>query len=443
MLEKKLFGVISLGCDKNRVDTEKLLGLLKEKGCRTTDELAKAQIVIVNTCAFLETAREEAIKTVLECADYKSGNLEKIVVTGCLPQKFIGELFKPLDEADVFLGINDYEKIFEALEASYATGKRQNFVGKGADLYRYARVLTTDEHIAYLKIADGCYNHCTYCLIPKIRGKYRSYPMEDLIKEAESLGDISELVLVAQDTTRYGEDLYGENRFVELLQKLSALENIQKLRLLYCYPDIIDDKLIDEISTNDKILKYIDMPLQHSENRVLKLMNRKGTRESYLALIEKLRARIPEIAIRSTFISGFPSETEQEFEAMRDFIQRAKFFNCGFFAYSKEPDTAAYKIKGHIHHATKKRRVRVLYETQKNIAEEILRGYVGKDIEVVCDGIDYDKGCFVGRAYFNAPDIDGKVYFNAPEAMQGETYKVKISNTDNYDLYGKTEDYLE
>ena len=443
MLEKKLFGVISLGCDKNRVDTEKLLGLLKEKGCRTTDELAKAQIVIVNTCAFLETAREEAIKTVLECADYKSGNLEKIVVTGCLPQKFIGELFKPLDEADVFLGINDYEKIFEALEASYATGKRQNFVGKGADLYRYARVLTTDEHIAYLKIADGCYNHCTYCLIPKIRGKYHSYPMEDLIKEAESLGDISELVLVAQDTTRYGEDLYGENRFVELLQKLSALENIQKLRLLYCYPDVIDDKLIDEIATNDKILKYIDMPLQHSENRVLKLMNRKGTRESYLTLIEKLRARIPEIAIRSTFISGFPSETEQEFEAMRDFIQRAKFFNCGFFAYSKEPDTAAYKMKGHIHHATKKRRVRVLYETQKNIAEEILRGYVGKDIEVVCDGIDYDKGCFVGRAYFNAPDIDGKVYFNAPEAMQGETYKVKISNTDNYDLYGKTEDYLE
>ena len=443
MLEKKLFGVISLGCDKNRVDTEKLLGLLKEKGCRTTDELAKAQIVIVNTCAFLETAREEAIKTVLECADYKSGNLEKIVVTGCLPQKFIGELFNPLDEADVFLGINDYEKIFEALEASYATGKRQNFVGKGADTYRYARVLTTDEHIAYLKIADGCYNHCTYCLIPKIRGKYHSYPMEDLIKEAESLGDISELVLVAQDTTRYGEDLYGENRFVELLQKLSALENIQKLRLLYCYPDVIDDKLIDEIATNDKILKYIDMPLQHSENRVLKLMNRKGTRESYLTLIEKLRARIPEIAIRSTFISGFPSETEQEFEAMRDFIQRAKFFNCGFFAYSKEPDTAAYKIKGHIHHATKKRRVRVLYETQKNIAEEILRGYVGKDIEVVCDGIDYDKGCFVGRAYFNAPDIDGKVYFNAPEAMQGETYKVKISNTDNYDLYGKTEDYLE
>ena len=443
MLEKKLFGVISLGCDKNRVDTEKLLGLLKEKGCRTTDELAKAQIVIVNTCAFLETAREEAIKTVLECADYKSGNLEKIVVTGCLPQKFIGELFNPLDEADVFLGINDYEKIFEALEASYATGKRQNFVGKGADTYRYARVLTTDEHIAYLKIADGCYNHCTYCLIPKIRGKYHSYPMEDLIKEAESLGDISELVLVAQDTTRYGEDLYGENRFVELLKKLSALENIQKLRLLYCYPDVIDDKLIDEIATNDKILKYIDMPLQHSENRVLKLMNRKGTRESYLTLIEKLRARIPEIAIRSTFISGFPSETEQEFEAMRDFIQRAKFFNCGFFAYSKEPDTAAYKIKGHIHHATKKRRVRVLYETQKNIAEEILRGYVGKDIEVVCDGIDYDKGCFVGRAYFNAPDIDGKVYFNAPEAMQGETYKVKISNTDNYDLYGKTEDYLE
>ncbi len=442
MLSKKLFGVMSLGCDKNRVDTEKLLGILKERGCRTTDELAKAQIVIVNTCAFLESAREEAIKTILECADYKSGNLEKIVVTGCLPQKFIDELFLPLTEADVFLGINDYEKIFEALEKAYQTEQRQNFVGKGKDGYRYSRVLTTDEHVAYLKIADGCYNHCTYCLIPKIRGKYRSYSMEELVKEAEELGDITELIIVAQDTTRYGEDLYGENRFVELLQKLSALDNIRKLRLLYCYPDVIDDKLIGEIATNDKILKYIDIPLQHSENRVLKLMNRKGTREGYLALIEKLRARIPEIAIRSTFISGFPSETEEEFEGMKDFIRQAKFFNCGFFAYSKEPDTAAYRMKGHVHHATKLRRVRALYQTQKLVADEILNGYINKEIEVVCDGIDYDKGCFVGRAYFNAPDIDGKVYFNAAEAVQGEIYKVKISHADNYDLYGKTEDYL-
>ena len=443
MLTNKIFGVISLGCDKNRVDTEKLLGLLKARGCSLTDDLEKAQVVIVNTCAFLASAREEAINTLLECADYKRGNLEKIVVTGCLPQKFIDELFKPLQEVDVFLGINDYEKIFEALEQSYVQDKRQNFVGKGADGYLTERVLTTDEHYAYLKIADGCYNHCTYCLIPKIRGKYRSYPMEKLVEEAKELGEISELILVAQDSTRYGEDLYGENRFVQLIKRLSTLENIAKIRLLYCYPDVITDELIEEIATNEKVLKYLDIPLQHSEDRILKLMNRKGTREGYLALLKKLRARIPEIAIRSTFISGFPSETEEEFKGMQAFIQEAKFFNCGFFAYSKEPDTAAARMKGQIHHATKQRRVKALYQTQERISANLLASLIGKEIEVVCDGIDYDKNCFVGRAYFNAPDIDGKVYFHAAEAMQGERYTVQIQSADSYDLYGKTEDYIQ
>ena len=441
MLSKKLFGVISLGCDKNRVDSEKLLGLIKARGYSTTDDLSKAQIVIVNTCAFLQSAREEAIETILECADYKSKNLEKLVVTGCLPQKFIDELFLPLQEADVFLGINDYEKIFEALEISYLENARKNYVGKGKDGYIRDRVLTTDEHYAYLKIADGCYNHCTYCLIPKIRGKYHSYPMEELVKEAEELGETSELILVAQDTTRYGEDLYGKNSFVELLKRLSALENIRKIRLLYCYPDVIGDELIEEIATNDKILKYMDIPLQHSENRVLKLMNRKGTRESYLALFKKLRQRIPNIAIRSTFITGFPTETEEDFEGMKKFVQEARLVNCGFFAYSREPDTGAYRMKPQVHYATKQRRVKALYQLQSQISAEILNGYVGKQIEVLCDGIDYEKGCFVGRTYFNAPDIDGKVYFNASEAMQGETYLVHIDKADCYDLYGYTEDY--
>ncbi len=443
MFKNKLFGVISLGCDKNRVDTEKLIGLLKDKGCRLTDDISKAQILIVNTCAFLQSARSEAIETVLDCSAYKEGVLEKIVVTGCLPEKFIGDLFEPLTEADIFLGITDYEKIFEALEAAYATGERQNFVKKGQDNYLTSRVLTTDEHYAYLKIADGCYNHCTYCLIPKIRGKYRSYPMESLVKEAEELGDTAELIIVAQDTTRYGEDLYGENRFVELLQQLSALENIRSIRLLYCYPDRIDDKLIEEIATNDKILKYVDIPLQHSEDRILKLMNRKGTRAQYLALIQKLRSRIPDIAIRTTFISGFPTETEEEFEGMKSFIEEARFVNCGFFAYSREPDTAAYRLQPQVHHATKQRRVRALYAQQQAISAEILSGYVGKTVEVLCDGIDYEKGCFVGRAYFSAPDIDGKVYFHAAEAIQGEKYQVFVDGADAYDLYGHTEDYIQ
>ena len=443
MLTKKLFGVISLGCDKNRVDSEKLIGLLKDKGCRLTDDLSQAQIVIINTCAFLESARTEAIETILDCAEYKNGKLEKIVVTGCLPEKFVDELYEPLTEADVFLGITDYQKIFEALEASYKDNERQNFVKKGNDGYMQSRVLTTDEHYAYLKIADGCYNHCTYCLIPKIRGKYRSYPMENLIKEAEELGEISELILVAQDTTRYGEDLYGKNRFVELLQALSKLNNIQKIRLLYCYPDVIGDELIDEIAKNDKIVKYMDIPLQHSEDRVLKLMNRKGTREKYLTLFKRLREKIPTIAIRSTFISGFPTETEEEFESMKAFLKEAKLFNCGFFAYSREPDTGAYRMKPQIHHATKNRRVRELYEAQRKISRGILQEFVGKSVEVVCDGIDYEKSCFVGRAYFNAPDIDGKVYFHALEAVQGESYTVFIESADSYDLYGKTEDYQE
>lgn len=441
MLSKKIFGVISLGCDKNRVDSEKLLGLIQQKGCRLTDDLSKAQIVIVNTCGFLQSAREEAIETILECADYKSGNLEKLVVTGCLPQKFIDELYLPLEEADVFLGINDYEKLFEALEKSYNEDERQNYVGKGGDGYIQSRVLTTPDHYAYLKIADGCYNHCTYCLIPKIRGKYRSYPMDALLQEAEELGDTAELIVVAQDTTRYGEDLYGKNSFVELLQRLSALENIHSIRLLYCYPDVITDELIEEIASNPKILKYMDIPLQHSENRVLKLMNRKGTRDGYLALFKKLRERIPGIAIRSTFISGFPTETEEEFEGMLAFVKEARLNNCGFFAYSREPDTGAYRLKPQVHASTKKRRVRVLYEAQAEVSAEILSGFVGKEIEVVCDGIDYEKGCFIGRAYFSAPDIDGKVYFNAGEAMQGQRYLVKIHRADCYDLYGYTEDY--
>ena len=441
MLTEKIFGVISLGCDKNRVDTEKLLAMLQGRGCRLTDDPSEAQVLIVNTCGFLAAAREEAIETVLEFAEYKRQNLEKIVITGCLPQKFVGELFSPLTEADVFLGITDYEKLFEALELSYKTGQRQNFVGKGEEIFHVERVQTTQPHFAYLKIADGCYNHCTYCLIPKIRGKYRSYPMEKLVEEAKELGELSELIIVAQDTTRYGEDLYGKNCFVELLQRLSALGNIEKIRLLYCYPDVITDELIEEIRTNDKILKYMDIPLQHSENRVLKLMNRKGKREEYLALFAKLRQRIPGIAIRSTFISGFPTETEEEFMAMQAFLGEAKLLNCGFFAYSREPDTGAYRLKPQVHHATKQRRVKALYETQRAISRDLLAEFVGRKIEVLCDGIDYEKSCFVGRAYFHAPDIDGKVYFRSMDAMQGKRYEVYIESADEYDLYGYTEDY--
>ncbi|MDE6075000.1 MAG: 30S ribosomal protein S12 methylthiotransferase RimO [Clostridia bacterium] len=438
--KRKKFGVISLGCDKNRVDTEKLLSLIKSEGCTLTDDVTEANILIVNTCAFLNESRKEAIETVLDGASYKSANLEKLVVCGCLPQKYVGELYDSLSEADVFLGTNDYDKFFEALEKSYS-GERVNFVGLGDNTFNTNRVVTTPCHYAYLKIADGCNNFCTYCLIPKIRGRYVSYPMEQLLKEAEDLGDVSELILVAQDVSRYGIDIYGKKFLVNFLKKLTTLVNINSVRLLYCYPDMIDDELIAEIRDNPKIIKYLDIPLQHSESRVLKLMNRRGTREEYLALIKKLKDAVPGIAIRSTFISGFPGETEQEFEGMCDFLKQAKLVNCGFFAYSREPDTPAYKMPGQINYAVKKRRVKKLYEVQREISYGFLSSFVGKSVKVLCDGIDYEKGCFVGRAYFSAPEIDGKIYFNANSAVQGEYYDVKIESCDSYDMFGQTEDF--
>lgn len=441
MKGQKKFGVISLGCDKNRVDSEKCIAVLQSAGYKLTNDVREAQIAVINTCAFLQSAREESVETVIETAGYKSENLEKIVVTGCLPQKYAAEVFPALTEGDVFLGINDYDLLPSALETAYETGERVNLVGKGADTFRFARTLTTAPYLAYLKIADGCYNHCTYCLIPKIRGKYRSYPMEKLLEETKELGEVKELVLVAQDTTRYGEDLYGENRFPQLIRALSKLENIGSIRLLYCYPDAFSDALIEEIKTNEKVIKYADIPLQHSENRILKLMNRRGTREEYLALIRKLKKEIPGIALRSTFISGFPSETEEEYEAMKAFLKEAELFNCGFFAYSREPDTAAAKMAGQVHYQTKERRVRGLYETQRQVSQKLLSAFVGKKIRVLCEGIDYDKQKFSGRAYFSAPEIDGKVYFNAPEAEEGKEYEVTIEKAVAPDLFAATENY--
>ncbi|MCI8370306.1 MAG: 30S ribosomal protein S12 methylthiotransferase RimO [Clostridia bacterium] len=436
----KKFGLISLGCDKNRVDSEKALAIISSRGGVITNDAEDAQILIINTCAFLNEARKEAIETVLEYAAYKSKNLEKLVVTGCLPQKFVGETFPALTEADVFLGTNDYDKLFEALEKSYESG-RVNFVGTGDGSCVINRVVTTPLHYAYLKIADGCNNRCTYCLIPKIRGRYQSYPIEKLLEEVEALGDVSELILVAQDVTRYGVDLYGQKKLVDFLRKVTTCGNINSVRLLYCYPDMIDDELIAEIRDNPKIIKYIDIPLQHSEDVILKLMNRPAGREKYLKLIEKLRNEIPDIAIRSTFIAGFPTESEESFEGLCSFIRQAKLNNCGFFAYSREPDTAAFKLKGQLPYCVKKKRVKKLYEIQREISRETLEKLVGSSVKVVCDGIDYGRGCFVGRAYFQAPEIDGKVYFNAPSAEQGKYYKVIINGTDGYDLFGRTEDY--
>ena len=436
MIKNKKIGVISLGCDKNRVDTEKMLAFLKQRHT-LVNEIENAQIIIINTCAFLESARKEAIDEILSAIQYKQdGNCEKVIVTGCLPQKFVGELFSELAEVDAFLGVSDYAEILDVIDKIYF-GERINAVGNPRTECGKERVLTTSNY-AYLKIADGCSNHCTYCLIPKIRGAFRSVPIQDLIDEASSLGNLNELVLVAQDVAKYGQDLTPKTSLVELIRRLSVLQNVKGIRLLYCYPENITDELIHELKTNAKLIRYIDMPLQHADDKILKLMNRKGTGDGYLELIEKLKMEVPGIAIRSTFITGFPGEAEENFNNLVEFIKKARLFNAGFFAYSKEEDTPAYKLSGHLPKSIKTKRQKKLYSIQKAVVKNILKSFIGKSFKVVAEGFDYNELCYYGRAYFNAPEIDGKVYFfSDDEVINGEYYNVKIIKATGYDLYGE------
>lgn len=440
IIKNKKIGLISLGCDKNRVDSEKALAIINEHAIITND-IEEAQVIIINSCAFLESARREAIDTVMECnALRENGVLEKIVMTGCFPEKFINELFDELTEVDVFLGFLDYDLLLDALELSY-NGQRVNYVKKNNKFTKKERILTTPCHYYYLKIADGCNNKCTYCLIPRIRGKYVSTPIDELVKEVELLGEVKELILVAQDVTRYGTDIYGKPCIVELIKKLSSLDYVESIRLLYCYPDMITDELISEIRDNDKVLKYLDIPLQHVSYPVLKKMNRKGDADTYLNLIAKLRKEIPEISLRSTFIAGFPGETEEDFNCLAEFIKQVKFTNCGFFAYSREDGTPAYKLPNQIDETVKNERVEKLYEIQKVVSSNANKLKLGKTVRVICDGIDYEKQSFYGRTYESAPDIDGKVYFTSDDVVnQGEYYTVLIENCDEYDLYGRVID---
>lgn len=431
----KRIGVISLGCDKNRVDTEKMLAILSKKHTLTTD-YDNADIMIINTCSFLESSRKEAIYEILLAIEQKKQGLEKIIVTGCLPQKFLDEIKDELIEVDAFLGVSDYDKILGVIDDIYS-GNRVIEVGCPRGECGTKRILTTCGY-AYLKIADGCSNHCTYCLIPFIRGKYRSVPILDLIEEAKGLGNVNELILVAQDTAKYGCDL-GENiNLVQLIRELSKLQNVKGIRLLYCYPENITDELIHELAVNPKMIKYIDMPLQHADDGVLKLMNRKGTGASYLELIEKLKAQVKGIAIRSTFIAGFPRESDQAFENLVEFLKKAKLFNAGFFKYSKEEGTAAARLDGQISGTVKSARYKKLYSVQKKIVKENNKALIGKTFKVMAEGFDEEQLVYYGRAYFNAPDIDGKIYFFSSEDVEyGNYYDIKIIKATGYDLYGE------
>ena len=436
MTKDKRVGVISLGCDKNRVDTEKMLNFLSERHTVIND-IENAQIIIINTCAFLQSSRKEAIEEIILAGQYKQTcNAQKIIVTGCLPQRFIDEIADYLPEVDAFMGVSDYHKINQVIDRIYQ-GERVIEVGLPREECGKKRVLTTDNY-AYLKIADGCSNHCTYCLIPSIRGKFRSVKTSDLIEEINELGKVDELILVAQDVARYGQDLTPKTSLVELIDEISKLDSVNKIRLLYCYPENITDQLIDRLKNNPKLIKYIDVPFQHADDRVLKRMNRKGTGKGYLELVKKLKKQVKGIAIRSTFITGFPGEDEKAFENLIEFIKKAKLFNAGFFKYSREQGTPAYKLDGQVKANVKAKRLRKLYSVQKAVVKENNARFVGKTILVKAEGFDFDGLIYYGRAYFNAPDIDGKIlFFSQDEVENGQYYKVKITKVSGYDLIGE------
>lgn len=434
----KNIAVISLGCDKNRIDTERMLYRIVRDGHAIVD-LPDAEVVIVNTCAFIESARQESIDNILECARLKTdGKCQRLIVTGCLPQKHMSELKAALPEVDAFLGAFEYDKICSEIDR---TEYRSNVDTDGYSAFcadeNCGRVLTTFPHVAYLKIAEGCNNKCTFCTIPSIRGSYRSRPISDIVSEAAGLvkDGVRELILVAQDVTRYGTDI-GVS-LIGLLDELEKLP-VDMIRLLYCYPERVDDELIERIASSRKIVKYIDIPLQHASDKILKLMNRKTAGAQAAELIVKLHAR--GIAVRTTLMVGFPGETQKEFDELCEFVRRVKPEYAGVFAYSKESGTPAARLPEQVKRADKIKRVKTLGAICTDVTREFNKSLVGKTIDVLYEDVDFDKNKFVGRARFQTPSVDGCVYFECAQADVGKSYNVKITDCDDYDLYGVCSD---
>ena len=429
-------GAISLGCDKNRVDTEKMLSRLVGGGHMLVGSEEEADVIIVNTCAFIDKAKEESIDEILSAIAAKNaGKGKKVIVTGCLAQRYADTLKEEFPEVDAILGIADYDAILKTIEDVEEGEKVLNCAN--LDAFYSDRVLTTPYHYAYLKIADGCSNHCTYCAIPSIRGKYRSEKLEDLIREAKKLSDdgVKELILVAQDVTRYGTDFDGKPHLIELLDRLSKLDFVW-IRLLYLYPEMVDDKLIEYVENNDKIAKYMDIPLQHVDDDVLKRMNRRTNEKSIRELIAKLKNA--GIAVRTTFICGFPGETQEQFEKLEKFVKEVKFDYAGFFAYSREEGTPADKLDGHLDESVKEERANKLRAIQEKIIKSRNKELIGSKIKVIYDDIDYDRQKFVGRSQTQAPDIDNVTLFESDEEVRiGEFYDVEITGCDGIDLVGK------
>lgn len=434
--------MVSLGCPKNLIDTELMLGQLDDKYIITASK-EDADIIIVNTCGFINDAKEESVNTILEMAQYKNSNCELLLVTGCLAQRYNSEIIDLIPEVDAVIGTGNFLEISEIIEKAYASPGKVYCDGFG--VYEYdveKRMLTGNERYAYLKIAEGCSNFCTYCIIPSLRGPYKSRKEEDILKEAEVLVSkgIREIIIIAQDTTRYGIDIYGRSALKDLLSKLSRIKDLFWIRLLYCYPELIDDDLIDEIANNEKIVKYLDIPLQHSSNTVLKRMGRYTSKEDMYILLEKLKKKIPDITIRTTFITGFPGETEEDFNDLCQFVKDNRFERMGVFSYSKEDGTPAAKLKPQIRADIKGKRHSTLMAIQKDIMMELNREKLGTVFDVMVSSVADDGIFYVGRSGAQAPQIDNLIYFTSEEPLNtGDIVKVKILNVDDYDLIGAVE----
>lgn len=437
--------MISLGCSKNQVDAEHLLATLAQNGFTLCGDVSESDVVIINTCGFIQSAKEEAIENILEIAALKKeGTIKGIVVTGCLAERYRDEIIKEMDEVDVVLGIGSNDKICEAVEKA-AVGSSMTAYGEKESLCLSGeRILTTLPFYAYLKIAEGCDNCCTYCAIPQIRGRFRSRPMEELVQEAEWLASqgVKELVVVAQDTTRYGEDLYGEYKLAELLKKLCKIDGLRWIRTLYCYPDKITEELIDAIATEKKLVKYLDIPIQHCEEAVLRSMNRPMDRASLTALMKKLRDRIPGLTLRTTVMVGFPGETEEQFAALSEFIEEIRFDRLGCFTFSAEEGTVAADMEGQIDEDVKKRREEVIMTQQSIIMEQLNREKIGERLLCVVEGFDRYGECYFGRTEADAPDVDGKVFFTSEDSLKmGDFVKVRVNEVMDYDLVGECVSY--
>lgn len=434
-------GMVSLGCDKNRVDSEAMLGILKDSGYEIVSNEKEADVIIVNTCGFIESAKEESIEVVLEMAKNKvDGNCKAVVVTGCMAQRYSDELIKEMPEIDAVIGVASYKNIGEVIKRTIEKKTKTVMLDELNNKLNYERrILTTPSHYAYVKIAEGCNNNCSYCIIPKLRGRFRSKSIEDILKEVRelTLQGVKEIILVAQDTTMYGIDLYKKKMLPELLKEIEKIEGVDWIRILYSYPEEIDDKLIDTIKESKKVCHYFDIPLQHISNKVLKSMNRRNTKEDTIKLIEKLRFEIPDVILRTSIIVGYPGEDAEAFTELKNFIKDYKLDRVGIFTYSREEGTKAADMPEQVEEALKHKRRDELMAIQNNISHEKNKLLVNKHIHVIIDSIK-DKNTYYGRSYGDAPEIDQQVIINSPdkELKKGDTVKVNIRKAYTYDLLG-------